>query len=100
AMDTMNWWIERTREELLKTIAVVDALIINDAEARELADEPNLVRAARKILSWGPQMLVGKRGEYGADLFTLGSFFSIPAYAVEDVLAPTHRGAGCAARFL
>ena len=100
AMDTMNWWIERTREELLKTIAVVDALIINDAEARELAEEPNLIRAARKILSWGPQMLVIKRGEYGAALFTLDSFFSIPAYPLEDVFDPTGAGDSFAGGFM
>ncbi len=60
AMDTMNYWIERTREELLKTIAVVDALIVNDAEARELAGEGNLIRAARKILTLGPQIAGGQ----------------------------------------
>src|SRR5437016_2502856 len=79
AMDTMNYWIERTREELLKTIAGVDALIINDAEARELAGEANLIRAARKILTLGPQMLVVKRGEYGAAFFTKNSYFATPA---------------------
>jgi sugar/nucleoside kinase (ribokinase family) len=100
AMDTMNYWIERTREDLHKTIAVVDALIINDAEARELAGEPNLIRAARKILSWGPQMLVVKRGEYGAALFTLDSFFSIPAYPLEDVFDPTGAGDSFAGGFL
>jgi sugar/nucleoside kinase (ribokinase family) len=100
AMDTMNYWIERTREDLLKTIAVVDALIINDAEARELAGEPNLIRAARKILSWGPQMLVVKRGEYGAALFTLDSFFSIPAYPLEDVFDPTGAGDSFAGGFM
>jgi sugar/nucleoside kinase (ribokinase family) len=100
AMDTMNYWIERTREDLLKTIAVVDALIINDAEARELAGEPNLIRAARKILSWGPQMLVVKRGEYGAALFTLDSFFSIPAYPLENVFDPTGAGDSFAGGFM
>jgi sugar/nucleoside kinase (ribokinase family) len=100
AMDTMNYWIEGAREELLKTIAVVDAMIINDAEARELAGEPNLVRAARKILSWGPQLLVVKRGEYGAALFTLDSFFSIPAYPLENVFDPTGAGDSFAGGFM
>jgi sugar/nucleoside kinase (ribokinase family) len=100
AMDTMNYWIEGAREELLKTIAVVDAMIINDAEARELAGEPNLVRAARKILSWGPQLLVVKRGEYGAALFTMDSFFSIPAYPLEDVFDPTGAGDSFAGGFM
>ncbi len=100
AMDTMNWWIEKTRDELMKTIAVVDALIINEAEARELAGEPNLIRAARKILTWGPQMIVVKRGEYGAALFTLDSFFSIPAYPLEDVFDPTGAGDSFAGGFM
>lgn len=100
AMDTMNLWIENTREELLKTIAVVDAMLINDAEARQLASEANLIRAAKKILSWGPQMLVVKRGEYGAALFTDSSFFAIPAYPLEDVFDPTGAGDSFAGGFM
>ena len=91
--------VER-RAEREQRIAVVDALIINDAEARELAGEPNLIRAARKILGWGPQMLVVKRGEYGAALFTLDSFFSIPAYPLEDVFDPTGAGDSFAGGFM
>jgi sugar/nucleoside kinase (ribokinase family) len=100
AMDTMNYWIERTREELLKTIAVVDALIINDAEARELAGEPNLIRAARKILRLGPQMLVVKRGEYGAAFFTKDSYFATPAFPLEAVFDPTGAGDSFAGGFM
>lgn len=100
AMDTMNYWIERTREELLKTIAVVDALIINDAEARELAGESNLMRAARKILSLGPQMLVVKRGEFGAALFTKGSYFATSAFPLEEVRDPTGAGDSFAGGFM
>ncbi len=100
AMDTMNYWIERTREELLKTIAVVDALIINDAEARELAGEANLIRAARKILALGPQMLVVKRGEFGAALFTKGSYFATSAFPVEEVRDPTGAGDSFAGGFM
>jgi sugar/nucleoside kinase (ribokinase family) len=70
ALDTMNLWIDTTRESLQKTIEVVDLLIVNDAEARQIAEEPNLIKAARKILSWGPQTLIVKRGEYGAAMFT------------------------------
>lgn len=92
AMDTMNMWIEQTRDELLKTIAVVDAMIINDAEARELAREPNLIRAARKILEWGPQMMIIKRGEYGAAFFTKDSYFATPAFPLESVFDPTGAG--------
>ncbi len=100
AMDTMNYWIENTREELLKTIAVVDAMIINDAEVRQLAGEPNLIRAVRKILSWGPQMLVVKRGEYGAALFTRDSYFATPAFPLEGVFDPTGAGDSFAGGFM
>jgi len=100
AMDTMNYWIERTRDELLKTIATVDALIINDAEARELAGEPNLIRAARKILTLGPQMLVVKRGEYGAAFFTRDSYFATPAFPLEAVFDPTGAGDSFAGGFM
>ncbi|QQS49206.1 MAG: sugar kinase [Acidobacteriota bacterium] len=92
AMDTMNFWIEGAKDELLRTIAVVDALIINDAEARELAGEPNLIRAARKILTLGPKMLVVKRGEYGAAFFTRDSYFATPAFPLEGVFDPTGAG--------
>ncbi len=92
AMDTMNFWIEGAKDELLGTIAVVDALIINDAEARELAGEPNLIRAARKILTLGPKMLVVKRGEYGAAFFTRDSYFATPAFPLESVFDPTGAG--------
>lgn len=100
AMDTMNYWIERTREELLKTIAVVDALIINDAEARELAGEANLIRATRKILTLGPQMLIVKRGEYGAAFFTKNSYFATPAFPLENVFDPTGAGDSFAGGFM
>ncbi len=100
AMDTMNLWIEIAREELLKTIAVVDAMIINDAEARELAQESNLIKAARKIISWGPKMLVVKRGEYGAAFFTKDSYFAIPAYPLESVFDPTGAGDSFAGGFM
>ena len=92
AMDTMNFWIEGAKDELLRTIAVVDALIINNAEARELAGEPNLIRAARKILTLGPKMLVVKRGEYGAAFFTRDTYFATPAFPLESVFDPTGAG--------
>jgi len=92
ALDTMNLWIETTRESLQKTIEVVDLVIINDAEARQLASEPNLIKAARKILSWGPSTLIVKRGEYGAAMFTKGGYFAIPAYPLEAVFDPTGAG--------
>jgi len=88
----MNLWIDTTRESLQKTIEVVDLLIVNDAEARQLAEEPNLIKAARKILSWGPHTLIVKRGEYGAALFTAREYFAIPAYPLESVFDPTGAG--------
>ena len=100
AMDTMNYWIEKTPDELLKTIAVVDALIINDAEARALAGEANLVRAARKILAQGPQMLVVKRGEFGAAFFTKNSYFATTAYPLESIFDPTGAGDTFAGGFM
>ncbi len=69
ALDTMNFWIHGKREALLQTISRVNMVVINEAEARDLAQESNLLKAARKIQSWGPQTVVIKRGEYGALLF-------------------------------
>lgn len=92
ALDTMNLWIDTTRESLQKTIEAVDLLIVNDAEARQLAGEPNLIKAARKILSWGPRTLIIKRGEYGAAMFTENEYFAIPAYPLESVFDPTGAG--------
>jgi sugar/nucleoside kinase (ribokinase family) len=100
ALDTMNLWIETTRQSLLETIKGVHALIINDAEARQLASEPNLIKAARKILSWGPSALVVKRGEYGAALFTTNTYFAIPAYPLESVFDPTGAGDTFAGGFM
>lgn len=100
AMDTMNYWISSAREELLKTLAVVDCVIINDAEARELAGEPNLIKAAKKILTLGPKMLIVKRGEYGAALFTKDSYFATVAFPLESVFDPTGAGDSFAGGFM
>jgi sugar/nucleoside kinase (ribokinase family) len=100
ALDTMNLWIDIARDSLLEAIKVVDAVIINDAEARQLTGEPNLIKAARKLLSWGPKALVIKRGEYGAALFTEGSYFAIPAYPLESVFDPTGAGDTFAGGFM
>lgn len=100
AADTMNYWIENTREELLETLKTVDLLIINDSEARELAGEPNLIRAAKRILEMGPKRLVVKRGEYGAAMFGNGSYFSSPAYPLDDVFDPTGAGDSFAGGFM
>ncbi|HXL80019.1 MAG TPA: PfkB family carbohydrate kinase [Pyrinomonadaceae bacterium] len=100
ALDTMNLWIENTRESLLRTIKGVDVVIINDAEARQLTEIPNLIKAARTILSWGPKALIVKRGEYGAALFTRDSYFAIPAYPLESVFDPTGAGDTFAGGFM
>jgi len=100
ALDTMNMWIEISREALLRAIEGVNIVIINDAEARQLSGEPNLIKAARKILSWGPSALIVKRGEYGAALFTAGSYFAIPAYPLESVFDPTGAGDTFAGGFM
>ncbi len=90
--DTMNYWIDHTPEALVKTLEVVDCLIINDAEARQLADEPNLIRAASVIREMGPGILVVKKGEHGALLFADGTVFSAPAFPLEDIHDPTGAG--------
>jgi sugar/nucleoside kinase (ribokinase family) len=92
ACDTMNYWIANKRESLLKTLAMVDVLVINDEETRQLADEPNLIRAARRILTWGPKMLVIKKGEHGVLMLGPNSVFLAPAYPLENVLDPTGAG--------
>jgi len=92
ACDTMNYWIENKRDSLAKTLSLVDLLVINDSETRQLADDPNLIRAARKILLMGPSTLVIKRGEYGVLMFSNQSIFGMPAYPIEDVLDPTGAG--------
>lgn len=90
--DTMNYWIEHTPDALRETLTLVDCLVINDAEARQLADEPNLVRAAQQIRAMGPDVLVIKKGEHGALLFTEDLVFSAPAYPLEDIEDPTGAG--------
>jgi len=100
ALDTMNLWIEHTRESLLRTIKGVDVVIINDAEARQLTNIPNLIKAAREILTWGPKALIVKRGEYGAALFTGDSYFAIPAYPLDSVFDPTGAGDTFAGGFM
>jgi sugar/nucleoside kinase (ribokinase family) len=100
AVDTMDYWIKSVPEQVKAVAAAVDVVIINDAEARQLAGEPNIIRAARKILSWGPRALVVKRGEYGAAMFTKDSFFAIPAYPLESVFDPTGAGDTFAGGFM
>jgi sugar/nucleoside kinase (ribokinase family) len=120
ALDSMNLWIDVAREQLVSAIEQVDCLILNDAELRQLTGKPNLVAAAREILSWGedasagpsrpaaenghafepeqdrarrgPHVIVAKQGEYGAALVTADTFFALPAYPLETVIDPTGAG--------
>jgi len=100
ACDTMNFWISGKREALLQTLKGVDTLVINEGEARQLAGEANLVKAARSILGMGPKTLVVKRGEYGVLMFTEHSTFAAPAYPLEEVFDPTGAGDTFAGGFM
>jgi len=96
----MNFWISSKKAALKKTLKHVDILVINEAEVRQLADETNLVKAARCIRSWGPKSLVVKRGEYGALLFGKGETFGAPAYPLEKIFDPTGAGDTFAGGFM
>jgi sugar/nucleoside kinase (ribokinase family) len=98
-LDSMNYWIESTRESLLKTIGTVDLILMNDDEVRQLTEEPTLLLAARKIMELGPRVIVVKQGEYGASLFTEDGFFSLPSYPLEKVIDPTGAGDSFAGGF-
>jgi sugar/nucleoside kinase (ribokinase family) len=100
ALDTMNFWISGTREALLRTLARVDLLFVNDAEVRQLSGEHNVVKAARAVLAMGPKRVVVKRGEYGAVLFDGERVFAAPAYPLEDVFDPTGAGDSFAGGFM
>ena len=99
-LDSMNFWLDNEREALGKAISGVDCLLLNDAEIRELTGEPNLARAARAAMEMGPGVVVAKRGEYGAALFTRDDFFAIPGFLLEDVRDPTGAGDSFAGGFL
>jgi sugar/nucleoside kinase (ribokinase family) len=101
ALDSMNLWIDIARDSLVRAIENVDCVILNDAELRQLTHKPNLVAAAREVLSWGqpdtdgrrgPSVIVAKQGEYGAALITRDAFFALPAYPLESVIDPTGAG--------
>ena len=100
ACDTMNFWINGKRDALVRTLGHVDILVINEAEVRQLADEANLVKASRTVLTMGPKTLVVKRGEYGVLVFTEHSIFSAPAYPLEEVFDPTGAGDTFAGGFM
>jgi sugar/nucleoside kinase (ribokinase family) len=99
-LDSMNYWIETARDSLVKTIGTVDMLFLNDTELRMLTEEPNLVRAAREVMQWGPGVIIAKQGEYGAALFVGDRFFSLPAYPLDTVQDPTGAGDSFAGGFM
>ncbi|MEX0907923.1 MAG: PfkB family carbohydrate kinase [Gemmatimonadota bacterium] len=100
ACDTMNFWIEGKRPELLALLRHVDLLMVNDSEARELSGDHNLLRAARWIQERGPEMVVVKKGEHGAILFTREFVFFAPGYPLEEVFDPTGAGDAFAGGFV
>lgn len=97
--DTMNFWINGAKDDLLKVLSRVHVLIINDSEARLLAQEPNLIKAAHIISKMGPKYLIIKKGEHGALLFGDNMIFSAPAYPMENIFDPTGAGDAFAGGF-
>lgn len=92
ALDTMNYWISSQREKLIEVIGKVNLVVINEGEARQLFDTPNLIRAGKMLLDLGPDYVVIKKGEHGALLFSKNGFFSAPGYPLETVKDPTGCG--------
>jgi len=100
ACDTMNYWIDKKLDALKQVIAKVDLLFINEAEIRQLTKELNLVKASKKIFSWGAKHVVVKQGEYGALMFSQGAVFSAPGFPLEEVNDPTGAGDSFAGGFM
>jgi sugar/nucleoside kinase (ribokinase family) len=99
-MDTMNFWMEIAMDDLKQTLAMVDLLMVNDSEARELSGEYSLVKAAAKIMQMGPKYLIIKKGEHGALLFHGSNVFFAPALPLEEVFDPTGAGDTFAGGFI
>ncbi len=99
-MDTMNFWMDIAMDELKKVLGMVDLLMVNDGEARQLSGEHSLVKAAKKIQEMGPKYVIIKKGEHGALLFYEGKIFSAPALPLEDVFDPTGAGDTFAGGFI
>ncbi len=100
ACDTMNYWIEGKRDALLELMPRLDALLLNDSEARELSGEHNLSQAARWIRARGPRIVIIKKGEHGALLFTYDNIFFAPGFPLEEVFDPTGAGDAFAGGFM
>lgn len=100
ACDTMNYWIENKPEALREVLKHVDILMLNDSETRILAKEPRITQAARTVLGLGPKVLIVKRGEYGALMFSKEGIFWTPSYPLEEVIDPTGAGDSFAGGFM
>jgi sugar/nucleoside kinase (ribokinase family) len=100
AMDSMNFWIDSARDELVETIRAVDCLILNDEELEQLTGRPTTPAAAEELLSWGLNAVVAKQGKYGAALFSEEGFFALPAYPLAEVIDPTGAGDSFAGGFV
>lgn len=100
AMDTMNFWMDIAWNDLMETLKLVDVLIINDEEARQMSKEYSLSKAAKKIMTFGPKYLIIKKGEHGALLFGEGKVFFAPALLLEEVFDPTGAGDTFAGGFI
>ncbi len=92
ALDSMDLWIDIARDDLTRAMGMVDCILLNDGEIKQFADEPNLVRAARKVLELGPRIVIAKQGEYGVTMFTKDDVFGLPAFPTPDVVDPTGAG--------
>lgn len=99
-LDTMNFWMDTALEDLMETLTMIDVLLINDTEARQLSGEFSLVKASKKILGMGPKYLIIKKGEHGALLFHGNHVFFAPALPLEDVFDPTGAGDSFAGGFI
>ncbi len=100
AMDTMNFWMDSALDDLKKVLTMVDVLMVNDSEARQLSGESSIVKAAKKIMEMGPKFLVIKKGEHGALLFHQDNVFFAPALPLEEVFDPTGAGDTFAGGFM
>jgi sugar/nucleoside kinase (ribokinase family) len=100
ALDSMNFWIDTARDQLLDVVRTVDCVLLNDAELRQLTGRPNVLTAARELQLLGPRVIIAKQGEYGAAMVTADSFFSLPAFPLATVIDPTGAGDTFAGGFL
>jgi sugar/nucleoside kinase (ribokinase family) len=100
ACDTMNFWIESRRPDLMKLLEHVDCITLNEGEARQLTEKYNLIRAARWIMEKGPKLVIIKKGEHGAFMFSGNTIFFAPAYPLEEVFDPTGAGDSFAGGFM